>query len=66
MTTNEKNMTTKSDRLLYSRVEAAEMLGVHLNTIVNLINRGELHPRCVGSRVMFTRQELERFAGVSA
>jgi excisionase family DNA binding protein len=57
-------ITLTSERLLYSRAEACQLLGVHINTLARLIDRGELAPRRVGDRVMFTRQELERFAGV--
>jgi excisionase family DNA binding protein len=57
----------KSEKLLYSRTEAAELLGVCVLTVDNLVKRGELQPRYVGSRVLFSRTTLARFAaGVTA
>lgn len=49
-------------KLLYSRKEAAALLGVCTLTVDHLVQRGELKPRYVGSRVMFASQELLRFA----
>ena len=57
-------MTT--DKLLYSRKEAAAALGVCVLTVDNLVKRGELKPRRVGDRVMFSGAELLRFAGMTA
>lgn len=59
-------LNQKVEKLLYSRREAAQLLGVCILTIDHLVQRGELHPRRIGSRVMFSRTELERYAGVSA
>jgi excisionase family DNA binding protein len=59
-------MSPKTEKLLYSRAEAAQMLGVCSVTLWKLIQRGELTPKYVGDRPMFSRAELERFAGVSA
>lgn len=56
----------KTDRLLYSRREAAELLGVSTVTLWKLVRRGELRPMHIGDRPMFSRFELERFAGVQA
>lgn len=53
-------------KILYSRREAAQMLGVCTLTIDKLVQRGELQPKRVGDRPMFSRVELERFAGVRA
>ena len=51
------------ERLLYSKNEAVELLGLSLRTIDYLIARGELKARRVGpKRVMIPRTELERFA----
>ena len=56
----------KNDKLLYSRKEAAAVLGVSTVTLWRIVQRGELHPRHIGDRVMFSRTELARFAGVTA
>lgn len=48
---------------LYNATQAAEVLGVHRNTIYNWIKAGWLKPlRNVGGRAYLTRQELDRFA----
>lgn len=57
-------MTTKTEKLLYSRAEAAKLLGVCSVTVWKLVQRGELQPRYVGDRPMFSLTELQRFAGV--
>jgi excisionase family DNA binding protein len=57
-------MPTKIEKLLYSRREAAAALGCCLLTIDHLVQRGKLSPVRVGIRVMFSSQELLRFAGV--
>jgi excisionase family DNA binding protein len=48
--------------LLYSRIEAAKLLGISFVTLDRLTLRGEIQPRRIGSRVMFSRTELARFA----
>jgi len=55
-----------SEKLLYSRAEAAQLLGVSLFTLYRLIEQGELKPRRIGDRPMFSRAQLEKFAGVRA
>ena len=45
----------------YSRKEVAEKLGVHVDTITNLINNGELHSIDAGRRILIDRNELLRF-----
>jgi excisionase family DNA binding protein len=53
----------QQERLLYSKTEAVQMLGLSLRTIDTLISRGELRARRIGpKRVMIPRSELERFA----
>jgi excisionase family DNA binding protein len=59
-------MKMKNEKLLYSRKEAAQALGVCALTVDNLVKRGELKPRYVGDRPMFSRTELARFAEVTA
>jgi excisionase family DNA binding protein len=56
----------KTEKLLYSRLEAAKMLSVSQVTLWRLVCRGELQPQYIGSRQLFSRTELEKFAGVSA
>jgi hypothetical protein len=56
----------KTEKLLYSRAEAAKMLGICVPTLWKLVSRGEITPRYVGDRPMFALTELQRFAGVSA
>jgi excisionase family DNA binding protein len=55
-----------TEKILYSRREAAAALGVCTLTVDHLVQRGELTPRKIGSRVMFSSAELLRFAGVTA
>jgi hypothetical protein len=54
-----------TEKILYSRREAAA-LGVCTLTIDHLVQRGELTPRKIGSRVLFSSAELLRLAGVTA
>jgi excisionase family DNA binding protein len=56
-------MSPKIEKLLYSRREAAAALGVCLPTLDSIVRRGELKPRKVGARILFTPAELQRFAG---
>jgi excisionase family DNA binding protein len=48
-------------KLLCSKKEAAEALGVSLRTIDNLIGQKELTARRVGRRVLIPAVEVERF-----
>jgi hypothetical protein len=57
-------MKPKIEPMLYSRQQAAKALGVCALTVDNLVKRGELKPRYVGDRPMFSRTELARFAEV--
>jgi len=52
----------KTDKLLYSRREAAAALGVSTVTLWRMVQRGELTPRHIGDRPMFSRSELTKFA----
>jgi len=52
---------TTNDKLLLSRVEASELLGVCPTMVWKLVKNGELTPTKIGSRVLFSRHELERF-----
>jgi excisionase family DNA binding protein len=51
-----------SDRILYSRKEAAAQLSISLDSLQMLIVRGEIAVRRMGSRVLVPRTELERLA----
>ncbi|MGA2203425.1 MAG: helix-turn-helix domain-containing protein [Halobacteriota archaeon] len=56
------NLNQSANQLLHSRDGAAQILGVHARTVDNLVKRGHLHPTPIGSRVMFHKDELARFA----
>lgn len=51
----------KDERLAYSREEVAGLLGIHPNSVTNLVKRGKLKPNRVMRRPLFPRSELERF-----
>ena len=51
-----------SDRILYSRREAAQQLSISLSTLEQLIVQGELQVRRLGKRILVSRRELERLA----
>lgn len=53
---------TLLDRILLGRLDAAVLLGVSARTIDNLVQRGQLRPRRIGSRCLFLREELQLFA----
>ena len=50
-----------SERLAYSRHEAAALLSVSAATLDRLVQRGLLRPSLALRRVIFSRVELERF-----
>lgn len=58
---------TKFEKLLLDRKTAAEMLGISVVTLDRLLVAGK-GPKAkrIGSRVLFSRTELERYAGVTA
>jgi excisionase family DNA binding protein len=55
-----------SDKILLSRHEAAQLLGISWRMLDELVRRGEIRSRRVGGpirgRVLFSRSELLRFA----
>ena len=51
-------------KILISKRESAQLLGLCVRTMEELVRRGELVPRRIGRRVLFRREELERFAKV--
>ena len=55
-----------SEKILLSRHEAAQLLGISWRTLDELVRRGEIRIRRVGGptrgRVLFSRAELQRFA----
>lgn len=48
-------------KLAYSRIEAAEALGVSAITVDRLVKRGLLHPSRATRRPLFPVWEIERF-----
>ena len=64
-TTSNSNVSLNqsANQLLYSRRDAARLLGgISDRTVDNHTRAGHLNPTVVGSRVMYHRDELERFA----
>jgi excisionase family DNA binding protein len=61
-----KEIPMQTEKILYSRREAAQLLGICTLTVDKLVQRGELTPKRIGDRVMFSKKELARFAGVTA
>ena len=51
---------------MFSRADAAELLHIGIANVDKLVKAGELVPRRIGDRVLFSKAELERFAGVPA
>jgi excisionase family DNA binding protein len=51
-----------SDRILYSRKEAAQQLSISVSTLEQLIVQGDLSVRRIGKRILIPRKELERMA----
>jgi excisionase family DNA binding protein len=51
-----------SEKLLFSRSEAAEMLSLSLSTLCVVINRGMIRVRRIGRRVMIEKREIEKFS----
>jgi excisionase family DNA binding protein len=48
--------------LLYSADDAARMLGgISKAMVYRYVQKGQLHPTKLGSRTLFSREELERF-----
>jgi excisionase family DNA binding protein len=51
-----------STSMLHTVSEAAELLRVSLRTISTLVSRGDLIPTRIGDRVLFHRDEINRFS----
>lgn len=49
-----------SERMAFSPAEAAEALGLSERKIRDLVARGELRARRIGTRVLIPREELQR------
>lgn len=62
MTMVTTTVSEESDRLLVTRPEAARILGLSLREVDNLRASGRLMAKRHGSKVLFPRTELERFA----
>lgn len=58
--------TSQYERLLFCKKDAAALLSISVDLLNDLVLRGELRPTRAGSRVLFSRAELERFAGAAA
>ena len=58
-------MLNEIERLLYSRVEAAQALGVCKATLDTLIRDEKIKPQRIGNRVLITKDELRRFVGIA-
>ena len=56
----------KLQRLAYSRVETAEILGVSAPTVDRLTKRGLLCPSRATRRPLYSMREIERFLADSA
>jgi excisionase family DNA binding protein len=56
-------MQTQGIKLLASRQEAAEALGVSVRTIDALAERGDLRAIRIGARKLFPWTEIRRIAG---
>ena len=52
---------TRESKLAYSRVEAADVLGISAVSIDRLVKRGLLRPSRATRRPLFAVWELERF-----
>jgi hypothetical protein len=56
-----KRQGDKMDKLSYNKREAAEMLGISLNTLNRYKNLGKIPHRKIGDRVLFTDGDLTVF-----
>jgi excisionase family DNA binding protein len=61
MSTNENANWTPEAPLLFSIFQTACVLGVSVGTVKNLLNRGELVRRKIGSRTLIPRSSIETF-----
>lgn len=53
-----------SEKLLFTRLEAAEMLSLSVSTLDTALCRGMLRVRRIGRRVMIEKREIEKFARI--
>lgn len=51
-----------SEKLLFSRLETAEILSFSVSTLDVAVARGMLRARRMGRRVMFEKREIEKFS----
>lgn len=56
-----KTSEVKPNRLAFTRVETAELLGVSAPTVDRLAKRGLLNPSRATRRPLYTKAEIERF-----
>jgi len=52
----------ETQRILYSRQEAADKLSISLRNLGYLIAKDEIKVRRIGGRTLISHKELERFA----
>jgi excisionase family DNA binding protein len=57
--------TTKTELKYYSRVEAANLLGVSLPTLHKLVNEKRINRTTVGRRVLFSEEDIKKFTSQS-
>lgn len=50
------------EKILLRRRDAADALGLSLRALDYLVSLGKIRPRRIGKRVLFSREELQRFA----
>lgn len=48
------------ERLAVSETEAAKLLGITARTLRNWVKRGEIRPRRIGGRVLFSMDSLRK------
>jgi excisionase family DNA binding protein len=51
-----------SEKILYSRLEAAQLLSISLRTLDHLQQKKEITTRRIGRKVLIPARELEKFA----
>jgi hypothetical protein len=56
----------KPEIKLYTRVETAKALRISTVHLWKITKQGQLHPTRIGCRVLYSADELQRFAGVTA
>jgi excisionase family DNA binding protein len=55
--------TLSTEHICYSPSRAAELLGIGKSTLFNLLARGEIRAKKLGSRTLISASELARYVG---